>query len=88
MATGTIHPATRELRGIKLYRDRGDEIERVYPSIYRVPSCTGSTSYVVHLAPRVRCDCPDFESRHEPCKHVFAAEIAAAKTRTRAKVGA
>lgn len=84
----TAPPATRELRGLALYRDRRAEIERVYPFVYRVPSCSGSTSYTVHLAPRVRCDCPDFERRDEACKHVFAAEIAASKTRTRAKVSA
>ena len=86
MATGTIHPPTRELRGLALYRERGDEIERVYPFVYRVPSCSGEETYVVHLAPRVRCDCPDFARRGEACKHVFAATVAAAKIRARRRV--
>ncbi len=76
-------PATRELRGLALYRDHADEIERVYPHVYRVPSCSGETFYTVHLAPRERCDCPGFERHHKPCKHVYAANIAAAKIRRR-----
>ena len=83
MATETIHPTTRELRGLKLFKERGDEIERVYPGVYRVPSCSGETFYTVHLSPRERCECPDFERHHEPCKHLYAAEIVAAKTRRR-----
>ena len=77
-------PATRELRGIALYRDHDDEITRVYPFVYRVPSCSGETFYTVHLAPRERCDCPD-HGRHPEltCKHLAAATIKAAKTRAR-----
>ena len=78
-----VPPPTRELRGIALYRERGEEITRVYPHVYRVPSCSGETFYTVHLAPRERCDCPDFERHGEPCKHVYCAEIAAAKSRRR-----
>ncbi len=77
------HPLTREARGLKLYRDHAGEITRVLPHTYEVPSCTGEKTYVVRLAPRVRCECPDFERRGEPCKHVFACEIAASKLRTR-----
>ena len=83
MDTKSIVPPTRELRGIRLYRDHADEIERVYPGVYRVPSCSGSTAYTVHLAPRERCECPDFERHGEPCKHVYAAGVAASKTRRR-----
>ncbi len=76
-------PPTRELRGLKLYRERGDEIERILPHTYSVPSCTGEKTYAVRLAPRVRCDCPDFERRGEPCKHIYCAEIVASKHRRR-----
>ncbi len=79
---------TREQRGIALYRDYGEGIERVYPNVYRVPSCTGATTYTVHLAPRERCDCPDFARRGEACKHLFCATIAAAKARARARARA
>lgn len=75
-------PATRELRGLALYRDRGDEITRVLPHTYSVPSCTGTRTYIVRLD-RGTCECPDFERRGEACKHVYAAEVAASKTRTR-----
>ncbi len=83
MATGTIHPPTRELRGLALYREHAGEIERILPHTYSVPSCSGEKTYVVRLAPRVRCECPDFERRGEPCKHVYAATVAASKLRKR-----
>ncbi len=76
-------PATRTTRGIALYRERAEEIVRIYPHTWSVPSCSDSTSYTVHLAPRERCDCPDFERHHKPCKHVFAANVAAVKSKTR-----
>ena len=80
--TSLAHPPSRELRGIRLFEERGHEIEHPYPGVYLVPGCKGST-YTVHLAPRARCTCPDFERHHEPCKHLYAAEIVAAKTRRR-----
>jgi uncharacterized Zn finger protein len=47
-----------------------------------VPSCTKLGSiYCVSLAGEGRCDCPDWRSRKQPCKHVFAALIWAAKQR-------
>ena len=76
------HPSTRELRGLALYRDHGDEIERTAPHVYVVPGCSGG-SYVVHLG-RETCTCPDFERHNTPCKHLFAATLKAAKSRTRA----
>lgn len=75
----TSVPATRELRGLRLYRERGDEIEHPYPGIYVVPGCSGG-SYVVHLAPRERCDCPDTAT---VCKHIICATIYQAKARAR-----
>lgn len=81
-------PATREMRGLALHRDHGHEIERVYPSTYLVPSCSGDALYTVHLAPRERCECPDFEVRGEACKHVYAATIKAARVRVRTGSGA
>jgi uncharacterized Zn finger protein len=79
---------TREQRGIALYRDYGEEVVRVYPFTYVVPSCTGATTYTVHLSPRERCDCPDFQRHHTACKHVYAAVTAAAKARARARARA
>ncbi len=77
------HPPTRVLRGLKLHEEHANEIERILPHTYSVPSCTGTTTYTVRLAPRVRCDCPDFERHGEPCKHIYCCEIAAAKLRRR-----
>ncbi len=76
------HPPTRELRGIALFRDRGDEIEHTAPHVYVIPGCKGG-EYVVHLK-RETCTCPDYERHHAPCKHIYACEIAAAKTRASA----
>jgi hypothetical protein len=88
MDSTRIHPPTRELRGLQLYRDRGKEVVRVYPGVYSVPSCSGETFYTVHLSPRERCDCPDYERHHKPCKHLYAAVVAAAKARARARARA
>ena len=76
-------PPSRELRGLALFREHADEIERILPHTYSVPSCSGEKTYAVRLAPRVRCSCPDFERRGEPCKHVYCAEIVASKARRR-----
>ena len=81
-SSATAPPPTRELRGLALYRERGDEIERIAPHTYSVPSCTGETTYTVRLD-RPRCDCPDFECHQVPCKHIYAATVAAAKRQAR-----
>jgi hypothetical protein len=88
MDTRSLPKTSREQRGIALYRDHGKEVVRVYPGVYSVPSCSGETFYTVHLAPRERCDCPDFQRHHKPCKHLFCATIAAAKARARARARA
>jgi hypothetical protein len=81
MAVTTSVPETRELRGLKLFRERGAEMERVAPWTWRVPSCTGSRVYTVDLKAG-SCTCPDYRRRQEPCKHLYAAEIARVKTAT------
>ncbi len=75
------HPPTREARGIKLFKERGDEITRVLPFVYTVPGCKGG-EYLVHLK-RETCTCPDYERHHAPCKHIFAATIYRARSRRR-----
>jgi predicted nucleic acid-binding Zn finger protein len=88
MATTSL-PASREeattrvQRGIALYRERADEIERTGIHTYRVPSCTGSGSYTVYSDLRW-CTCPDHpraKAAGERCKHVIATEIVASKRR-------
>jgi uncharacterized Zn finger protein len=82
--TQTAPPPTRELRGLALYRERGDEITHEGHGVYTVPGCSGST-YTVDLAVfggEECCDCPD---RAPVCKHVYASVIHRAKARARAK---
>jgi hypothetical protein len=82
--TGSIPTAsggdTREVRALNLYRERGAEIERTGPWTYLVPSCTRTGSWAVNYA-RETCDCPDYERRGVPCKHVYAVGIHRAKRR-------
>ena len=80
--------STRELRGIALYRERGEEIERQRRGRFTVPGCSGG-SYIVDLAifgGEQSCTCPDTPPSEagEVCKHVHAATIARAKMRARA----
>src|SRR4051794_9186032 len=67
----------------ELRRQRGLAIAALCPirpegkdNRYRVPSQQGKGSYLVNIDPKKgpdwRCECKDFETRGEPCKHVFA----------------
>jgi transposase len=44
--------------------------------VWAVPSQSGKGSYLVNLNPLVpgdpMCNCPDYEARSQPCKHVYA----------------
>lgn len=60
--------------------ERGAEIVRTGPWTYLVPSCTGTGSWAVNYR-RERCDCPDYERRGVPCKHIYAVGIKRAKRR-------
>lgn len=82
---------TRLQRGVRLYRERGHEIERIGVHTYRVPSCAGTGFYTVYTDFRA-CTCPDHvraKAAGERCKHVTAAEIVLAKRRAiRARMSA
>jgi hypothetical protein len=81
MDTATVHqPTTREARGLALYRERGDGIERGAPDFYLVPSQDGERFYHVDYASET-CDCPDFRRHGEACKHVYAVGVKLAKRR-------
>lgn len=42
---------------------------------WKVPSQSGNGSYIVSLdGGEPFCTCPDFETRHQPCKHIHAVE--------------
>ena len=73
-------PYTRELRALTLVQARGHEIVRTAPWTYNVPSCTGEDFYVVDYR-RESCECEDYRSRGEACKHVYAVGIKRAKRR-------
>lgn len=78
---------TREIRGLALFREHGDEIEPLGKGRYTVPGCSGGV-YVVDLAVfggTESCNCPDFRRHKEPCKHLYAATIYRAKARTHAR---
>jgi hypothetical protein len=79
----TAPPSTRVTRGIALYREYGDQIERTGIHTYRVPSCTGSGTYTVYSDLRC-CSCPDHpraKAAGERCKHYYAVEILISKRR-------
>lgn len=76
-------PTTREERALELYRTRRTEIWSVGEDLYRVPSCTGETVYIVDYA-RETCSCPDAEFHPDlNCKHLLAVGIHHAKRRGR-----
>ncbi len=87
VAKTTTTRTTRPQRGLKLYKDHAAAIVRILPHTYSVPSCSGGATYIVRLD-RQSCDCPDYERHHKPCKHLYAAVVAAAKARARARARA
>jgi hypothetical protein len=75
------HPSTRFVRGIILAQERFEEIERVRPWIWRVPSCSGPGAHFVDLR-HGDCSCPDHVPAGEECKHTSAARYVKARTAT------
>ncbi len=75
----TAKDYARAMRGVVLFRERGEEIEHLTGSLWAVPSCSGSGLYVVDLDEEA-CECPDHPPEGEVCKHVHAAQIARAKS--------
>jgi hypothetical protein len=74
--------ARRALRGLALWRERGAEIRPMPAGGLSIPSCSElGRSYRVSLAGEGRCGCADWRRRRQPCKHVFAALVWAAKQR-------
>ncbi len=82
MSEQSVHherQASRALRGLTLFRERGMEIRPLQDGSWRVPSCSEvSRSYAVNLDEE-SCSCADFRNRRKTCKHVFAAVIAASR---------
>ena len=79
-----VSVARRAVRGLALWRNQGEEIRPMPAGGLSVPSCSEpGRSYRVSLAGEGRCGCADWRRRRQPCKHVFAALIWAAKERRR-----
>lgn len=75
------HPTTRFERGIALAQERFEEITRVAPWIWSVPSCSDAGVHTVNLKTG-ECSCPDRTPEDETDKHVVAARYKKAKTAT------
>jgi hypothetical protein len=74
--------ARRVSRGLVLWREQGAEIRTMLAGGLSVPSCSEpGRIYQVSLASEGRCSCADWWHRKQPCKHVYAALIWAAKQR-------
>lgn len=86
MAVRESVPETRELRGLALARERGEEIRHAGGGRLEVPGCDGG-SYIVDLDNSAReesCTCPDFRKvgkSGQACKHIYAATVIRARDR-------
>ena len=63
----------RQARGNRLVHEGKVTRQDGGPDRFFVTSQTGIGGYVVDLRRRV-CDCADFRTRHEDCKHILATE--------------
>lgn len=86
--TSLAPPSTRFERGIALAQDRFEEIGRVAPWIWSVPSCSGEqVRHTVNLKASI-CSCPDDPpggrrgEAGERCKHETAARYVKARIAT------
>ena len=80
---------TREARGLALFEERGVEIQQLRVGLYSVPKCSGRGDYLVEYGAGVEsCECKDFEfhGERQPCKHLYAAALFAAKRRRAIRV--
>ena len=73
---------TRELRGLRLYREHADAIRfDAKARVWIVPSQSeGTSAYEVRLGREESCECADYANRGGRCKHLYAATIARAKS--------
>ncbi len=73
------HPTTRFERGIALAQEHFEEIHRIAPWIWSVPSATGNGVHAANLKTG-ECSCPARIPEGEADKHVVAARYVKAKT--------
>jgi len=65
---------TRQIKGKQIAQTC--QIEKKGLDRWQVPSQSGQGSYIVtRYADQFKCNCPDFETRLQPCKHIYAVEI-------------
>ncbi len=78
----------REERALRLVEERGQDIRRIAPGLYRVPSCSGVGSYDVRYGgEREECPCPDYlYGGGRACKHLLAVGIKHAAKRSGVRV--
>ena len=81
MSEQSVHErqASRALRGLVLFRERGMEIRPLADGSWRVPSCSGAVRFYAVRLEEESCTCADFRNRRKACKHIFAAVIAASR---------
>ncbi|MBA2443512.1 MAG: hypothetical protein H0V53_14105 [Rubrobacter sp.] len=75
-------PTTREDRGLQLFRGHSADIWRVEPHVYRVPSCSSSTTIYLVTTRQGRefCPCPDHYWTGRRCMHLVAAQTFRARS--------
>jgi transposase len=62
---------SREERG-RAIAEKSGHIQKVKDNQYKVRSQSGNGSYVIKLTGTgLECSCPDFQNRHQPCKHII-----------------
>lgn len=81
IAPRALRLSARLQRGIALAEERFEEITKIAPWTWEVPSCSGDHRYVVDLK-HALCTCPDHPPAGERCKHGSAAAYKKAKTAT------
>ncbi len=91
MDTTTILEAprgdTREVRALRLYRERRQDIVLIDRDTYEVPSQDGTRVYEVVYGGEVEtCTCPDFVYRNLSCVHLLAVGACRAKRRGQSRV--
>ncbi len=72
----------RETRGLEIY-NKGNQINRINDSSYKVNSQNGNGEYLVsQLDDEWVCNCPDHRFRGVKCKHTYAIEFSIALRET------
>ncbi len=91
MDTTTIREAprgdTREVRALRLYRERRQDIVLIGRDTWEVPSQDGTRVYEVVYGGEVEtCTCPDFVYRNASCVHQLAVGACRARRRGQSRV--